>query len=245
MIVVVPVDPPRQDLVLSSLVAESSLDPATAVDCYEAAVTDVLRAVADSGGDLLVNYRDAETLPDDVADGDPEAEVRDLAAAALEDVDDVRFERQVGSSRSGRVGNTVTHLLEREDADSVAVLEPTAPLVGRSEIDSTAMALRRHDVVLGPSSAGETYLGAFTEPIDFTDAYASPSLATLARRIGDAGLDLGFAPRVPTIESESGLRATIAALEARSVAQRPGGDATAAVVDRHGLGLEGDGPLEW
>ncbi len=240
MIVVVPVDPPRDGLVLASLVEETSLSSDDAARLYEAATADVLRAVASSGGDLLVNYRDEATLPDGVG-GDPEAEVRALAADALGGTDEVRFERQVGSTRAARVGNTVTHLLENEDATSVGVLEPTAALVARTEIDGAAMSIRRNDVVLGPAPGGRTYLAAFAEPIDFEDAYATPELSTLARRGGDAGLDVGFAPMLPTVATETDLCSTIAGLEARSVAGRPLPEATATVIDDLGLVVE-DGP---
>ena len=261
MIVVVPVDPPREGLVLSSLVDETPLSAADAVALYEASVTDVLRAVADSGGELLVNYRDEETLPEEFVGNDPsdesgdaEAAVRDLVADALEDVsvysgrddgDDVRFERQVGSTRAARIGNTVTHLLEREEAGSVGVLEPTAAPVRRTQIDSVAMSARRHDLVLGPASEGEVYLAAFTDPIDFTDAYAVPELATLANRGVDAGLGVGFAEPVPTVATPAGLRTTIATLEARGLAGTPGGDATAAVIEELGLAVGADGSLEF
>ncbi len=240
MIVVVPVDPPRDGLVLASLVEETSLSSDDAARLYEAATADVLRAVASSGGDLLVNYRDEETLPDGVG-GDPEAEVRALAADALGGTDEVRFERQVGSTRAARVGNTVTHLLENEDATSVGVLEPTAALVARTEIDGAAMSIRRNDVVLGPAPGGRTYLAAFAEPIDFEDAYATPELSTLARRGADAGLDVGFAPMLPTVATETDLCSTIAGLEARSAAGRPLPEATATVIDDLGLVVE-DGP---
>ncbi|MFP8954755.1 hypothetical protein ACLI4Z_17585 [Natrialbaceae archaeon A-arb3/5] len=243
MLVVVPVDPPREELVLSSLVETTSLTARDAVSLYEAAVTDVLRAVEESGGDLLVNYRDEETLPEAFADGDPEGDVRSLATDALETSEDVRFERQVGSTRSARIGNTVTHLLEREDVGSVGVLEPTVPLVGRSEIDGAAMSLRRHDVVLGPSSGGRAYVSNFTAPIDFTDAYEGVELSTLARRVEAAGLATGFSPFLPTIASESGLCATIAMIEARRSAGRPGAAATAAVVDELELSVGPDDSL--
>ena len=254
MIVVVPVDPPREGLVLSSLVDETPLSAADARALYEAAVADVCWAVAESGGDLLVNYRDAETLPDEhvTDDLEPEAEVRALVIDALgEDAiagdgdrdAGVRFERQVGSSRAARVGNTVTHLLEREGADSVGVLEPTVPLVRRTEIDSTAMSVRRHEVVLGPSSEGRTYLAGFAEPIDFTDAYATPEVTTLAARATDEGLGVGFAPMLPTIATPAGLRSTVALLEARGLAEQPGGEATAAVIDNLGLSVGSDGSL--
>ncbi|WP_254763548.1 hypothetical protein [Natrinema marinum] len=244
MIVVVPLDPPQEGLVLPSLVEETPLSDAEAVSLYEAAVADVLWAVASSGGDLLLNYRDAETLPAAYADGDPEAEVRSLALGALGEDADVRFERQVGSSRSARIGNTVTHLLEREGAQSVGVLEPTAPLVARTEIDGAAMSLRRHDVVLGPADEGRTYFAGFSEPIDFESAYATPELSTLARRGADAGLAVGFAPMLPTVATPAGLRATVVGLEARRAAGRPGAEATAAFVDELGLRVGEGGGLE-
>jgi hypothetical protein len=242
MIVVVPVDPVREGLVLPSLVEHTPLSAAGATALYEAAVVDTLRAVATSGGDLLVNYRDAETLPDTVG-GDPEAEIRELTSRVLEETDDVRFERQVGSTRAARVGNTVTHLLEREDADAVGVLEPTAPLVARTEIDGAAMSLRRHDAVLGPSSGGRTYFAGFTDTIDFTDADATPELATLAERADAAGLGVGFAPMLPTIATEPGLCATLAGIRARGVGNRPGAPATGAVVDELGLSVSADESL--
>ncbi|WP_247000185.1 hypothetical protein [Halosolutus gelatinilyticus] len=244
MIIVVPVDPPRDGLVLSSLVDRTPVSESEAVALYEAAATDVLRAAASSGGDLLVNYRDAEALPDDHANGDPEAEIRALAADALPDVENVRFERQVGSTRAARVGNTVTHLLEREDAQSVGVLEPTAPLVARMELDGAAMTLRRHDVVLGPSTAGGVYFAGFAETIDFTDAYDAPALSTLSARAEEADRSLGFAPTLPTIETEAGLCATIAGLDARSTTDRPGGETTAAIVEELGLVVGPDRDLD-
>ncbi|SIR87216.1 hypothetical protein [Natronorubrum thiooxidans] len=255
MIVVVPVDPPRDGLVLSSLVEQTPLTADDAVALYEASVSDVCRAVDASGGELLVNYRDKDSLPDQFAHGDPEAELRTLVADALDDLETpntdgphsderVRFERQVGSSRAARVGNTVTHLLEREDASSVGVLEPTVPLVGRTQIDGAAMSIRRHDVVLGPSSGGQTYLAAFSEPIDFTDADAVPEVTTLATRADEAGLGIGFAPMLPTVATPAGLCSTLATLEARRTAGKPGADATAAVVDDLGLVIGADGSLE-
>ncbi|APX95847.1 hypothetical protein [Natronorubrum daqingense] len=253
MLVVVPVDPPREGLVLPSLVENAPLSATEACRLYEASVVDVLRAVASSGGELLVNYRDAETLPDDVASGDPEDDVRNLATDALgipaesateADTDSIRFERQVGSSHSARVGNTVTHLLEREDAGSVGVLEPTAALVRRTELDGAAMSTRRKDVVLGPSSDGSTYFAAFHEPIDFTDAYVGPELPTLAERARNAGLEVGFAPMLPTVATPAGLRSTVSLLEARRHAGTLRAEATATVVDDLDLSVGSGGTLE-
>ncbi|WP_207587962.1 hypothetical protein [Halomontanus rarus] len=253
MIVVVPVDPPRDGLVLSSLAETTPLAPSEARRLYEATTADVVRTVVSSGGELLVNYRDEETLPagDGETDGggderaDAETAVRTLVTDALgEDVleaEDVRFERQVGSTRAARVGNTVTHLLEREDHASVGILEPTAPLVARTEIDGAAMTIRRNEVVLGPAPGGRVYFACFAEPIDFTNVYTTPELGTLATHGADAGLNVGFAPMLPTVATEDDLCSTIAGLEARRAAGRPVPEATAAVVDELGLAVD-DGP---
>lgn len=242
MIVVVPVDPPSGELALSGLVDETPLRAGDASRLYEASLRDVTRSVAASGGDLLVNYRDRETLPETVAKADPEATIRELVVDAIGESADVRFERQVGSTRSARMGNTVTHLLEREGATSVAVLEPTAPLVRRTELDGAAMSLRTHDVVLGPSADGAVYLACFTDPIDFTDVYQRPALPRLARRSADE-FAVGFAPTVPTIAERTGLAGTIAAIEARSVAGASIPEATATVVDELGLSIDETGSI--
>lgn len=237
MLVVVPYTPPHESLIPSPLYEDTDLSPSAATDLYRAMAADVCRAVAASGGDLLINYRDEDTLPADVAETveDPEAEARALVVDALGDAEDVRIERQVGSSRSARVGNTVTHLLEREDVGTVGVLEPTAALVGRTEIDGVAMSLRRHDVIIGPSQGGDVYLAAFSEPIDFTDVYDETPVAAVATRAQEDGLDVGFAPRVPTVTDESGLMGTSAEVVARRVANRPVATLTGALFEELGV----------
>ncbi|WP_114577385.1 hypothetical protein [Saliphagus sp. LR7] len=229
MLVVVPIDPSRDRTPLPGL--EGLLPPADRRRLYEAATTDVVGAVADSGGDLLVNYRE----PKDGDDGSEEAARNALADA---DLAEARFERQVGSTRSARTGNTVTHLLREEGETSVGVLEPTAALVSRTEVDGVAMKIRRNGAVLGPAPDGAVYLAAFGEPIDFADAYTDPELSTIARKAADAGLEIGFAPMVPTIETEAGLRSTVAGLKARRAAGRPVPEATAAAVDDLGLATD-------
>ncbi len=236
MIVAVPVNPPREGLVLSNLVEQTVLTPAEAATLYEAATVDVIRAVAASGGELLINYRDEESLPETHrTDVEPEAELRGLVARVLEGTDGVRFERQVGSTRAARIGNTVTHLLNEEGAASVGILEPTAAAVERTHIDGAAMSIRRNDVVLGPGTDGSASFTTFAAPIDFTDADTTPELATLAGRCQEADLEVGLGPMIPTIGTESGLCGTIALCEARQVAGRAGLEATRAVVEELGL----------
>lgn len=220
MIVVVPIDPSRDRTPLPGL--EGVLEPAERRQLYEAAAEDVARAVTESGGELLVNYREDD-------DDGGEAAARDVLADVS--LDEARVERQVGSTRSARMGNTVTHLLREEEAASVGILEPTAALVARTEIDGAAMKIRGNDVVLGPAPGGAVYLAAFAEPINFTDAYTPPILATIARKAADADLGIGFAPMLPTVETETGLRSTLAGIEARRAAGRPVPEATAAVLE--------------
>ncbi|TKX77053.1 DUF2064 domain-containing protein, partial [Halorubrum sp. SD626R] len=165
----------------------------------------------------------------------PEAELRTLVADTLGGTGDVRFERQVGSSFGARAGNTVTHLLREENADSVAVVTPQAPLLSRTLVDSAAMKLRTNEVVLGPSTRGRTYYAGFTEPIDFEGAFDAPSLPTLAARGRDAGLDVEFVEPSPSMVDGGDLLDALPVLRARFTAQRVVPDYTAAFVHEHGL----------
>ncbi|MFC6953350.1 hypothetical protein [Halorubellus litoreus] len=245
-LVAVLADPPRPGLVLDSLVDDGPLDATEAADLYEASLKDTLAAVDDSGAKLLVNYRGDDTLPDEhVTDTPAEAEIRALASDVLDfDAEDVRFEVQVGSTFDGRVGNTVTHLL-REDPDvsSVLATDAVAPLLGRKDVDSTSMKLRRSEIVLGPSTDGAVWGAAFGEPVDFDGAYTTPAVETLAQRGVDAGNDVGFAPTYPRLDTVPGLRATVAQIRARQHADRVVPQRTARVVDDLGLAVRdrGDG----
>jgi glycosyltransferase A (GT-A) superfamily protein (DUF2064 family) len=215
-VVVVMVDPPRPGLALPNVAASAPLTEAEAADLYAAMLKDTFLAVDNSGGELLVNYRPDDLLPEAYrTETSPEAEVRALAADALEDVADARFEPQVGSDLSARAGNTVTHLLREEGADSVAVMPGTAPLVARTTIDTAAVSLRRSPVVLGPGTEGRVHYAGFTEPIDFTGALASPALPTLADHAADAGLDTSFVELSPVVERGADLLTLLPMLRAR------------------------------
>lgn len=232
-------DPPREGLVLDRLVETSPLSPAEARDLYAAFFRDVIRAVETSGGELLVNYRPEDLLPDDHRTGtDPEAELRALAKPALSDLDEARFERQVGSTFAARAGNTATHLLEREGVRSVAVVEPTVPMLTRKEIDSAAMKLRSNEVVLGPSDRGRVYYAGFTATLDFADAYTPPPLATLSHRATDADHDVAFLPHLPTVETGDDLVTLLAEIEARRTAGRVVPPFTAEAIDDLGLRID-------
>lgn len=230
-------DPPVEGCVLSSLVESTALTREEATRLYRAMLVDVCRAIQSSAGDLLVNYRDADQLPVDV---DSEAVLRDALGEALRDPDDVRYEIQVGETFAGRVGNTVTHLLEQEGEDTVAAVEPTAPFLDRELIGSAAMKLRSSEVVLGPTTRGRVSLAAFAEPIDFTDAYAPPATETLTERGRDAGLDVDFLPMTPVAEREAGFADVVVQIRSRLRAGRNVPERTARVIDDLGLAVEMD-----
>lgn len=197
-------DAPDSGRVLEGLAETSPLSPEEIADLYGALLKDTALAVARSGGDLLVNYRDEAA----------EEPVRDVVADAV-DTADARFEVQVGETFSGRAGNTVTHLLEQEDAASVAVVRPEAAFLARTGIDEAAMKLRSSEVLLGPAPGGRVHFAAFADTIDFTDAYAAPALETLTDRGRDAGHAVDFVGSGPYLETGADLADVVVQLRAR------------------------------
>jgi len=235
-------DPPVEGFVLPDLVAQTPLSESGAATLYSAMLVDVCRAVELGGADLLVNYRDSEQVPGDI---NSEDRIRDLVDPELESPEAARYEVQVGETFAGRAGNTVTHLLEQEAEDTVAVLKPTAAFIGREQIGSAAMKLRSSEVVLGPTTGGRVYYAGFGEPIDFSDAYAPPALSTLTERAREADLDVDFLPMLPVVESGADLANALVTLDARKRAGRRVPDWTTAAVGELGLGVDvRDGALQ-
>ncbi|WP_430505568.1 DUF2064 domain-containing protein [Haloparvum sp. PAK95] len=236
-VVAVLADPPREGHALSALAETSPLSAAEAAELSEAALRDTVLAVARSGSDLLVNYPTDDQLPDAaVTDTPAAAELRAIVGDTLDSLDDVRFEKQVGSSFDARVGNTVTHLLREEGERSVAVVRPNAPFLTRTLLDGASMQLRSNEAVLGPSTAGRTYYAGFTEPIDFDGAFASPPLETLTARTRDVDGDVEFLETQPTIATGADLLDVVPEIRARVAAERNVPVHTAEVV--HDLGLD-------
>lgn len=231
-------DPPRPGLVLPELVETSPITAEEAAELYEAMLADACLAAERSGGELLVNYRSDELLPDDHAGGDPEAEIRDLLGGVLEG--SPRMEVQVGSTHAARVGNTMTHLLETEEVASAAALSPAAPLCFRTHIDSAAMKLRNSPVVLGPATDGRVAFAGFADTIDFEGAYDPPAVETLAWRAGDAGLGTDFLPVLPVVETGSDLATVVSLIRARRIADRMIPTNTATWIEEQGLRVEGE-----
>lgn len=240
-VVVALVDPPRGGLVLPELVESTPLSESDAVTLYEAFVEDLCRASAASGGDLLLNYRADEDLPAEYRTGEPVEPVFEELVANLLDGDDrseTRIEVQVGSTESARVGNTVTHLLDGEDVDSVTICDPAVPFRSRQHIDSIAMKLRRSPVVLGPASRGRVHTAAFTETIDFADSLTPPSLVTLADHARDADHELDFAPHQTIVETHDDLLGALAEFDARQTAGRWIPTSTARAISDLGLRID-------
>jgi len=237
--------PPRAGLVLPELAATTPLSESDVAAFYEAMLRDTFLAVDRSGGELLVNYLPEDQFQEEYhTDVDPVAELRSIAADTLDDVSDVRFEPQVGSTVSARAGNTLTHLLETEDVASAAVVFGTAPLMSRLQVDSAAMKLRTNEVVLGPATEGRAYYAGFTEPVDFSEAFEGIDLQRLANRAGDADLDTEFLPMSPRIETGRDLLSFLPMLRARFTAERIVPEYTATFVHEHGLDVTDgdDGP---
>ena len=239
-VVVVPASPPRPGLVGTELTASSPLTETEVAELHAAMLGDVAAAVDRAGADLLVNVRTDDDLPDDhVADADTgaEAELRAAVATAVDDVSEVRFEPQVGSSHSAVVGNAVTHLLREEGASSVGVVSPTAPLVTRSTLDSAGMKLRSSAVALGPAGGGRVYYAGFAEPVDFAAAFEAPALRTLTERapVEDGAADVDFLPRQRVVETGEDLASLLTVLEARVAAGRVVPEHTTAAVREFGL----------
>jgi len=237
--VAVVADPPVDGFVLPEL-SGGPLEESEATALYTAMLTDVCRAVEASGAELLVNYRPADQVPDGV---DPEVEIREPLEAALDAPADARYEVQVGSSLSARVGNTVTHLLEREGVKTAAAVEPTAGLLTRQLIDSAAMKLRSSGVVLGPASEGRVFYAGFAEPVDFEDAYATPTVETLTDRAMDADLGVDFLPSVPVVETPADLRTVVPIVRARHRAERVVPPRTTTLLNEFGLRVTTDNEL--
>lgn len=237
-VVAVFADPPRPGLVLPELAETSPLTEAEAAELYTALLKDTMDAIERSGGDLLVNYRPEDLLPDEYAgtgDADAEAEVRAIAADALEDPSSARYEVQVGSNFSARAGNTATYLLREEGVQSVAVVRGTAPFLMRSTVDSAAMKLRTNPVVLGPSSDGRTYYAGFSEPVDYAEAFQTPELETLVARANAADVDVGFMPMQPSVQRGADLLSVVPMVRSRWQANRIVPAHTAEFVVEHGL----------
>lgn len=237
-------DPPRPGVRFPDLASTSPLNEEEVAELAAAIDKDAMQAVERSGADLLVNYLPGDLLDEaHQTDVSTEAEIRALAAEALDDVGSVRFEPQVGSTPSARLGNTVTHLLREEEVGSVAVLPGNTPFVTRTGIDSSAMKLRTNEVVLGPGAGGSVYYAGFTDTVDFTDALTPPVLNTLAELARGAGLDTEFIPTQPTVRTGDELASVVAEIRARVAAERVVPTFTTELIEEYGLIVDDEGKL--
>lgn len=231
-------DPPRPGLVLQDVYNTTPLTPEEAAMLYAAMAKDTVRAVAESGGELLVNYRTEADIPEQYrADKSVKEEISALVSQAIDDPDIARFEKQVGSSFASRVGNTVTHLLTEEDADSVGVLDGKSPTIVRQTLDSAAMKVRQHDTVIAPGINGDWSYLAFTEPIDFTGIFAPPALVTIVHEIIDQDYSVDFLPIHPHITDETNLIMLVTLMKARAAANKITPPFTRDALDRFDLQL--------
>jgi glycosyltransferase A (GT-A) superfamily protein (DUF2064 family) len=237
------VDPPRPGLVFPDLAETTPLSPEQCGDLYAAMTRDVVRTVATSGGDLLVNFRADDSLPESHrrGEGTAEAEVREVVSSVVEDA---RFERQVGETFAGRAGNTASHLLDAEEVQSVGILTPEAVFTARQQVDAAAMKIRTTETVLGPTTDGRVYYAAFREEIDFQDAYAHPAVESLTDRTLDMGNDVDFLAYLPVVETADDLANAVTMIRTRQRAGSRVPESTAAWLDEVGLFVDADGDLQ-
>ncbi|MDZ7745965.1 MAG: hypothetical protein U5K28_05435 [Halobacteriales archaeon] len=242
-VIAVLVDPPRPGLVLSELAETTPLSDQQCADLYAAMTRDVLRTVTTSGGDLLVNFRPDESLPETHSrgEGTAEAEIREIVSSV---VDDARFEQQVGETFAGRAGNTASHLLDTEEVQSVGILTPEAVFTARQQVDAAAMKIRTTETVLGPTTDGRVYYAAFREGIDFQDAYDAPAVESLTDRTLDMGNEVAFLPYLPVVETTTDLVDAVTGIRTRQHADTRVPEATAAWLNDVGLFVDADGELQ-
>jgi hypothetical protein len=232
-------DPPIEGVVCQELLETTPLDPADGVALYEAMLSDVCRAVEQSAGELLLNYRPRDHLDLEVSVS-PKTRLETVVSEAVDAPEAVRYEVQVGTSYAARVGNTVTHLLEQEDEGSVHVVDPAVPLVTRQAIDSASMKLRRSAVVVSPASGGRVGYAGFGRPIGFDGAYDAPAVESLADSAVEAGLDVDFLPALEPVRTGADLATVVAEIRARQRAGRNHPTATAEQIDHLGLRVAAD-----
>ena len=206
----------------------SPLSSSQAVSLYRAMLADVCEMVQHGEADLLVNYPSPERVAEDV---DPEAALRDVLEDELPESESVRYEVQVGETYAGRVGNTLTHLLDVEGERTVGIVDPATPLLGREHIGTVAMKLRASDVVLGPTTGGRLYFAGFCEPVDFDGAFSTPAVETMTARALEAGLSVDYLPPLPLVASPADLATVVTLVRARRAAGRIVPRRTAALLE--------------
>ncbi|MFB6254927.1 MAG: hypothetical protein ABEI06_09985 [Halobacteriaceae archaeon] len=232
---VVLVDPPLESVVRETFIESTDMPMSFLTDLYQAIQQDAIQAVIDSGGDLLINYRPPDQHP--VADDhDIESTIRSMAEA-VDGCEDPRMEIQVGSNRSARIGNAITHLLETEDHETVAVLDGRAPLLRRTELDSLAMKLRRHDIIIGPGTNCEVAIAGFRDTIDFTHAFQPPALNSLVEQSVEDGYEIDFLHETIYLTDKADLLDLIPIITARQQAGRIVPPHTTAVIDAYDLSI--------
>lgn len=220
-VVLVP-EPPVEGVACADLVAETALTPADGLALYRALLADTMVTLQRSTIDILVNHPTPADVPDDVEEVDPKAELREIAAKAMEPdrFEAVRFEPQVGSDFSAKAGNAITHLIREEGVQSAAVLRPCVPRLARSIIDEGALKLRRADVVLGPASRGDVYFAGFSELIDFEGVFATRSIEEVTRRAVAADLEVDFLRMRERLQAPADLTGVLARLNANTLADK-------------------------
>ena len=223
---VVPVDGPRPGEGRERLAATAPVSEAEADGLIAAMATDVIRAVGESGGDLVVTHHGGDDGPD--------ASVTDLVEAALADPSAARYQPADGSGLEAHA-IALEALLEGEGTGTAAVVDPRAPTLARTHLDRAAMKLRRSGAVVAPSTRGRlAYLG-LERPIEIGGASEAPELESVVDRCLAGGLAVDFLEVHPVVETGDDLLSLVCLVRARAAADRIVPHATAGAIADLGL----------
>jgi glycosyltransferase A (GT-A) superfamily protein (DUF2064 family) len=226
--------PPAESTLVDRL-SETVLDRAAATSLQEAMFADVCRAIERSGADLVVSMETA-------GGGDTDEQLPARVRESLANPDAVEVRGREQTDRGEALTREVLRLHE-EEVTSAAVVEPSAPFLARTIIDSAAMKLRSSEVVLGPAPDGRVYFAGFAEPVDASGRFQPPAIERLAR-LADDDRSVDFLPMLPVLERAPDLATAVAHVRARASAGRRVPEATAVTVADRGLTVrEEDGEL--
>lgn len=237
-----PLETPR---VISSLSAETSLSETEARELLLSVTKDVVRAVDESGGDLVVIGTSATTpATKEVGWDDPERGTRVLLEQALPDGAEPPVVWRDGSGSPAGLEAILAAAGETAPAASTAVVRTISPLLQRRHIDAAAMRLRTHDVVLGPSTGCRWYLAGISKGFSFDPAGAEAQLTALAVGAAEANGELALLPCLPGIMTASELASVVSILEVSRLTEHAIAPHTRAWLDQTSVHTDLDRPPE-
>lgn len=194
-------------------------------DLYHALCADAISAVDESGGELFLATGATDTAAQNFATDLQSAVLTDGDAAELLTVD--RHEDQPDFR------SALASVRNASPAASVGILNPCVTLLGRQQLDTAAMRLRRDDTVIGPTPAGGWYYLGTQLEIDAVPESLSDDLARIAKLFADDDWRLGFLPLLPVINAPTDIAHMRTLVVSMHRGNRPISPYTAAWLDQY------------